>query len=68
MPRPSSRPILGLLDHPPEALVPVSPQILHLGLVPSAISGRVLSRDEIAPLCNIAICEFRVSFRGSPAY
>jgi len=32
------------------------------------ISGRVLNTVEIAPRCNIAICEFRVSFRGTPAY
>jgi hypothetical protein len=32
------------------------------------ISGRVLNTVEIAPRCNIAICEFHVSFRGSPAY
>jgi len=30
------------------------------GIAPPGISGRVLSRDEIAPLSNIAICEFRV--------
>jgi hypothetical protein len=32
------------------------------------ISGRVLNTVEIALLRDIAICEFRVSFRGTPAY
>jgi len=37
-------------------------------MVVRGISGRVLNTVEIAPRCNIAICEFRVSFRGAPAY
>ena len=37
-------------------------------MVQLGISGRVLNTVEIAPRCNIAICEFGVSFRGAPAY
>jgi hypothetical protein len=37
-------------------------------VVLGGISGRVLNTVEIAPRCNIAICEFHVSFRGTPAY
>jgi hypothetical protein len=48
---------------------PASRRSISQGVVVlRGISGRVLNSVEIAPRCNIAICEFRVSFRGTPAY
>jgi hypothetical protein len=54
-------------------LGPSSSTAAHLAISQGAvvlggISGRVLNTVEIAPRCNIAICEFHVSFRGTPAY
>jgi hypothetical protein len=57
----------GLPDLVPES--PAAHPLISQGVVVQpGISGRVLSRDEIALLRDIAICEFRVSFRGTPAY
>lgn len=58
------RGLLHLVPGPPAAHSLISQGVVVL----PGISGRVLNTVEIAPRCNIAICEFRVSFRGSPAY
>src|SRR5580704_17083372 len=57
----------GSPQRPPSPPTVRSPILQGIVVLPG-ISGRVLNTVEIALLRDIAICEFRVSFRGTPAY